>query len=122
MNSGHAQSNFQLIKELKIPDERKCTLQGYGPDFRKSRPFASLRSVQGAAPFASLCGYPCALAGKVHPLRIYTFPARLKPNTVTAGTGVHRQKGDAQELRSGGHRRVCNRYYLLDQSEWVGPQ
>ena len=31
-------------------------------------------------------------------------------------------KGDAQKLRSGGHRRACNRYYLLDQSEWVGPQ
>ena len=31
-------------------------------------------------------------------------------------------KGDAQALRSGGHRRACNRYYLLDQSEWEGPQ
>lgn len=31
-------------------------------------------------------------------------------------------KGDAQKLRSGGHRRACNRYYLLDQGEWVGPQ
>lgn len=26
------------------------------------------------------------------------------------------------KLRSGDHRRACNRYYLLDQSEWVGPQ
>ena len=26
-------------------------------------------------------------------------------------------KGDAQKLRSGGHRRACNRYFLLDQSE-----
>ncbi len=31
-------------------------------------------------------------------------------------------KGDAQALRSGGYRRACNRYYLLNQSEWVGPQ
>ena len=31
-------------------------------------------------------------------------------------------KGDAQKLKGGGHRRACNRYYLLDQSEWVGPQ
>ena len=26
-------------------------------------------------------------------------------------------KGDAQKLRSGGHRRACNRYYLLNRSE-----
>lgn len=31
-------------------------------------------------------------------------------------------KGDAQALRSGGYRRACSRYYLLDQREWVGPQ
>ncbi len=31
-------------------------------------------------------------------------------------------KGDAQRLRNGGHRCACNRYYLLDQSEWKGPQ
>ena len=54
-----------------------------GPDLRKSGPFASLRSVQGAAPLAPLRGYPCAHAGKVHPLRICTVPAGLKLNTVT---------------------------------------
>ena len=37
----------------------------------------------GAAPLAPLRGYPCTLAGKVHPLRVCIFPARLKPNTVT---------------------------------------
>lgn len=31
-------------------------------------------------------------------------------------------KGDAQTLKSGGHCHACNRYYLLEQSEWVGPQ
>lgn len=32
-------------------------------------------------------------------------------------------KGEAQKFRGGGgRRRACNRYYLLDQSEWVGPQ
>ena len=84
-----------FVGKLKNPDERKgallymvcdhvsCALRGYGPDFRKSGPFASLRSVQGAAPLAPLRGYPCALAGKVHPLRVCIFPARLKPNTVT---------------------------------------
>ena len=66
-----------------VCDHVSCALRGYGPDFRKSGPFASLRSVQGAAPLAPLCGYPCALAGKVHPLCVCTFPARLKPNTVT---------------------------------------
>jgi len=30
-------------------------------------------------------------------------------------------KGDAQKLRNGGRRRACNRYNLLDQSEWQGP-
>jgi len=65
-----------------VCDHVSCALRGYGPDFRKSGPFASLRSVQGAAPLAPLCGYPCALAGKVHPLCVCTFPARLKPNTV----------------------------------------
>lgn len=62
-----------------VCDHVSCALRGYGPDFRKSGPFASLRSVQGAAPLAPLCGYPCALAGKVHPLCVCTFPARL-PN------------------------------------------
>ena len=66
-----------------VCDHVSCALRGYGPDLRKSGPFASLRSVQGAAPLAPLRGYPCALAGKVHPLRVCTFPARLKPNTVT---------------------------------------
>ncbi|RGM91914.1 DUF3847 domain-containing protein [Collinsella sp. OM06-18AC] len=66
-----------------VCDHVSCALRGYGPDFRKSGPFASLRSVQGAAPLVPLCGYPCALAGKVHPLCVCTFPARLKPNTVT---------------------------------------
>jgi len=66
-----------------VCDHVSCALRGYGADFRKSGPFASLRSVQGAAPLAPLRGYPCALAGKVHPLRARTFPARLKPNTVT---------------------------------------
>lgn len=27
-------------------------------------------------------------------------------------------KGNAQQLKTGGHRQTCNRYYLLDQSEW----
>lgn len=36
------------------------------------------------------------------------------------GRGFIDVKEDAQELRSGGHRRACNRYYLLDQSEWEG--
>lgn len=27
-------------------------------------------------------------------------------------------KGAVQKLRSGGYRRTCNRYYLLDRSEW----
>ena len=83
-----------------VCDHVSCALRGYGPDFRKSGPFASLRSVQGAGlacrlgravdvchwhtpPPCPLRGYPCALAGKVHPLRVCTFPARLKPNTVT---------------------------------------
>ncbi len=48
-----------------------CALRGNGPDLRKSGPFAPLR------------GYPCTLAGKVHPRPGCTFPARLKPNTVT---------------------------------------
>ena len=86
--------------ECKIPDERKgallymvcdhvsCALRGYGPDLRKSGPFASLRSVQGAAPLAPLRGYPCTLAGKVHPLRVCTFPARLKPDTVTLSSFI----------------------------------
>lgn len=52
-----------------VCDHVSCALRGYGPDFRKSGPFASLCSVQGAAPLA--------------PLRVCTFPVRLKPNTVT---------------------------------------
>ncbi len=56
---------FPFVEALKLP------------------PFASLRSVQGAVPLAPLRGYPCTLAGKVHPLRVCIFPARLKPNTVT---------------------------------------
>lgn len=31
-------------------------------------------------------------------------------------------KGNAQMLRSGGHRQTCNRYYLLDSSEWKMPE
>ena len=27
-------------------------------------------------------------------------------------------KGNIQYLQSGGHRQTCNRYYLLDRSEW----
>lgn len=27
-------------------------------------------------------------------------------------------KGDAQAPKSGGRRQTCNRYYLLDESEW----
>ena len=27
-------------------------------------------------------------------------------------------KGDVQKLKGGGHRQTCNRYYLLDESEW----
>lgn len=27
-------------------------------------------------------------------------------------------KGNAQMLKSGGHRQTCNRYHLLDVSEW----
>ncbi len=40
-----------------------CTLRGDGPDLRKSGPFASLRSVQGAAPLAPLCGYSPSTGG-----------------------------------------------------------
>lgn len=31
-------------------------------------------------------------------------------------------KGNAQMLKSGGHRQTCNRYYLLDHSEWKLPE
>lgn len=27
-------------------------------------------------------------------------------------------KGNAQKLKTGGRRQTCNRYYLLDRSEW----
>ncbi len=30
-------------------------------------------------------------------------------------------KGNAQQLRSGKWRQTCNRYYLLDRSEWKPP-
>lgn len=30
-------------------------------------------------------------------------------------------KGNAQALKTGGHRQTCNRYYLLDRSEWKEP-
>jgi predicted transcriptional regulator len=30
-------------------------------------------------------------------------------------------KGAVQKLRSGGYRRTCNCYYLLDRSEWKPP-
>lgn len=30
-------------------------------------------------------------------------------------------KGNVQCLKSGGHRQTCNRYYLLDRSEWKVP-
>ena len=65
-----------------VCDHVSCALRGYGPDFRKSGPFASLRSVQGAAPLAPLRGYPCTLVGKIHPLCVCNFPTRPKPNTV----------------------------------------
>lgn len=31
-------------------------------------------------------------------------------------------KGNAQMLKHGSHRQTCNRYYLLDRSEWQPPQ
>ena len=31
-------------------------------------------------------------------------------------------KGNVQMLRNGNHRQTCNRYYLLDRSEWQLPQ
>ena len=30
-------------------------------------------------------------------------------------------KSNVQCLKSGGHRQTCNRYYLLDRSEWKAP-
>lgn len=30
-------------------------------------------------------------------------------------------KGNVQCLKFGGHRQTCNRYYLLDRSEWKMP-
>ena len=57
-----------------VCDHVSCALRGYGPDLRKSGPFASLRSVQGAAPLAPLRGYPCTPTKTVHPLaRLYYF-------------------------------------------------
>ena len=60
-----------------------CALRGGGPDTWVPGPFASRRSVQGAAPLEPLRGYPCTLTGKVHPRPSCTFPVRLKSNTVT---------------------------------------
>ena len=31
-------------------------------------------------------------------------------------------KGNVQMLKNDGHRQTCNRYYLLDRSEWQPPQ
>ena len=31
-------------------------------------------------------------------------------------------KGNVQILKNGNHRQTCNRYYLLDHSEWQLPQ
>ena len=31
-------------------------------------------------------------------------------------------KGNVQMLKNGSHRQTCNRYYLLDRSEWQPPQ
>ena len=31
-------------------------------------------------------------------------------------------KGNVQMLKNGKHRQTCNRYYLLDRSEWQLPQ
>lgn len=31
-------------------------------------------------------------------------------------------KGNVQMLKNGNHRQTCNRYYLLDRSEWQPPQ
>ena len=31
-------------------------------------------------------------------------------------------KGSVQMLKNGTHRQTCNRYYLLDRSEWQLPQ
>ena len=59
-------------EKRKIPLEQRahfytgaspvCALcEADSPDFNRPGCFASLRSVQGAAPLAPLCGYPCVL-------------------------------------------------------------
>ena len=66
------------------PNGRVRSAEGLSPH-RELSPRSDMAALpqQGAAPLAPLLGYPCALSGKVHPLRVCTFPERLKPNTVT---------------------------------------
>ena len=72
---------FQFIEQkgalLYMDDHVSVRSARPGPDFRKSGPFASLHSEQGAVSLVPLCGYPLIKAKgvtlKSHAFAYFTF-------------------------------------------------
>ena len=86
----------------------------------------------GLTPYEPIYGYLASCAGSRNACqaRIRTIANAYGCSESTARRTLHELqakdfidiKGNAQMLKNGSHRQTCNRYYLLDRSEWQMPQ